>query len=108
MLLSNYSDINFILELDADTFIKLIDETIEIESVKRDDKIDEFLLHRWGYELDYMENPIGFEEYRKIALGRSEKTNKSKDKKSNEQLIKEIERIKKIDQEINGGEGRSL
>ena len=107
-MLSNYNDINFILELDADTFIKLIDETIEIESVKREDKIDEFLLHRWGYELSYMEKPIGFEEYRGIALGKNKKTTESKNQKSNEQLIKEIERIKKIDQEINGGEGRSL
>ena len=107
-MLSNYNDINFILELDADTFIKLIDETIEIESVKREDKIDEFLLHRWGYELNYMEKPIGFEEYRKIALGGNKKTTESKNQKSNEQLIEEIERIKKIDQEFNGGERRSL
>ena len=88
--------------MDADTFIKLIEETIEVESIKRDDKINELLLHRWGYELNYMEKPIGFEEYRELALGGNKKTTKSKNKQSNEELIKEIERIKKIDQELNG------
>lgn len=98
------------MELDAETFIEFIEETIRVENVKRDDKIDEFLLHRWGYELGsgYMERFISFKEYKENVLGGSDKTTESKSKKSNEQLIKEIERIKKIDQEINGGEGRSL
>lgn len=94
------------MDLDADTFIKLIEETIEVESIKREDKVNEFLLHRWGYELNYgMEKPIGFEEYRRIALGEDKKTTKSKNQQTNEELIEEIERIKKIDQELNGAKG---
>lgn len=93
------------MELDAETFIEFIEETIEVESIKREDKINEFLLHRWGYELDYMEKPISFEEYREIALGLNKKTTYSENQQTNEQLIEEIERIKKIDQELNGAKG---
>lgn len=52
-----------------------------------------------------MEKPISFEEYKKLALGGDKKTTYSENQQTNEQLIEEIERIKKIDQELNGAKG---
>lgn len=103
MLIKHYGSLDLIYELDGEDFIDFVYKAFEKENNRNKEKFEELLLHRWGYELNYgMERFVGFEEYRRIALGEDKKTAKSKNKQSNEELIKEIERIKKIDQELNG------
>lgn len=97
------------MSLDADTFIELVDKSIERDNLS----LEKMLLHRWGYELPFMETAMQFEEYKGLAFGTSlksvkESTSNSKDKdrlssKSNDEILKRIEEVKKIDQARNGG-----
>ena len=106
MLIKHYGSLDLIYELDGEDFIDFVYKAFEIEDNKNKEKLNEFLLHRWGYELNYgMERFVGFEEYRRIALGEDKKATNSKNQQTNEELIEEIERIKKIDQELNGAKG---
>lgn len=110
MLIKHYGSLDIIYELDGEDFIDFVYKAFEREDNRNKEKINEFLLHRWGYELNYgMEKPIGFEEYlreyRRIALDEDKKATSSKNQQTNEELIEEIERIKKIDQELNGAKG---
>lgn len=98
---------NYILGLDVEDFVELLDKAIEKEGDKNEREFDKFLLHRWGYELQFMEEPMQFSEYRNISLGLvSSDTNNSKNDKANvdnEDLIKRIEKLKKFDQARNAG-----
>lgn len=103
MLIKYYGSLDLIYDLDGEDFIHFVHKAFELEDNRNKEKFNEFLLHRWGYELNYgMEKVVGFEEYRRIALGEDRKTTGSKNQQTNEELIEEIERIKKIDQELNG------
>lgn len=104
--MSNYNDLNFIFNLDIEDFLDLVEEALRKEDLARKDKQEELLLHRWGYELMFMEKPIQFEEYKDIAFGKKKvKTNKYS-KEENEKLIEEMNRIKELDQRRSkeGGE----
>ena len=105
MLIKHYGSLDLIYELDGEDFIDFVYKAFERENNKNKEKFEELLLHRWGYEYPYMAKPVHFEEYRRIALGEDKKTTSSKNQQTNEELIEEIERIKKIDQELNGAKG---
>lgn len=104
--MSNYNDINFILDLEIDDFIGLREKLAEKEEKELEDKRDEFLLHRWGYELGHMEKVIQFEEYRDIAIGKkgNKRAKSNVDKISNEELIERINKIKDLDQKASKSE----
>lgn len=105
--MSNYSDIDFIMNLEVGDFIEMVEKSFERENEAAKLKRDELLLHRWGYELPFMEEVLTFNEYRDLAInntGKREDT-KSISKYTNDELIEKIERIREKDQaRATGGE----
>lgn len=89
----------FIFNLDTEDFLALLNKTFENDNKKFKDKQEELLLHRWGYEL-MVTTPISFEEYRMKALGvnKVDSVNKKYNKLNNDELAREIEMIKQMDQ----------
>ena len=67
MLLSNYSDMEYIYNLDVEDFIELV-VILKNKTIKEmEDKREEMLFHRWGYELPLMKEYITFADYKKLA-----------------------------------------
>lgn len=101
-MLSSYSDINYILSLDIEDFVELVIKAYDRQGDKNERELDTFLLHMWGYDLPHLSKYINFQEYRNIALDIKPKVNivtkKNNNKLTNEELIKEVEILKNIDQ----------
>lgn len=91
----------FIFNLDVEDFLGLVRKAFEVENKKREEKQDEFILHRWGYELPYMEKRMQLFEYRKLVFGEKPSGNKKKiaiEKHDNKELIDKINKLKEVDQ----------
>lgn len=74
---------SYVMSLDIESFLLLVNKAAE-------NRQEEALFNRWGYELPVTEKPISWEEYRKKYL----KTDKKKiDKTDNEKLKQDIRSI---------------
>lgn len=105
MLVKHYGSLDLIYELDGEEFVNFTFKAFEIDKKRNEEKIDELLLHRWGYELPFMEEPLDFNQYRNLALGEEpRKVNTQSSNETNEQLIERINKIKEIDQKVNRSE----
>lgn len=105
MLIKHYGSLDLIYELDGEDFIDFVYKAFEINNKINEEKIDELLLHRWGYELPFMEEVLDFNQYRSLALGEEpKKLNTQSSNETNEQLIERINKIKEIDQRVNRNE----
>ena len=103
-LLSNYSSVDFIFDLEVDDFLEVLNKSlerdkqrIEAENLERDNKVDEILVHLWGYQLPFLEKKISYGAYRDRILNESKPKAKIT-KQDNQMLIEEMERLKSIDQ----------
>lgn len=114
MIYSEYNDPQSVINMDLDEFSELLMALVKRKAKEREDKVVELTLHKWGYELPFMEKPKNFNEYLKDAglstasknseEGEAEVKGKKIDKQS---LIEEIERVRKIDQrQKQGGENK--
>lgn len=81
---------DYVFSLDVDDFIELMNTLNAKLLDKIEEKQEEMLFHRWGYELPLMKEYITFDAYKKLAY------KKPKQKVSEEESIKLIERIEAI------------
>lgn len=87
---------NYVFSLEPSDFIELINTLDDRLSKELQEKQDELLFHRWGYELPLMEKYISFKEYKDLVY---KKPKQSVSEADGIELIERIERIRKKHQE---------
>lgn len=100
MLLHRYNNIDYILNMNVDDGIEFI-----IVAYKKE--AEEFLYKQWLVNYANMDksNFTSFEDYKKKAF-KIKKTNTDNNKLNVEEIIKEAERIKEIDQASQKGDAK--
>lgn len=106
MLLSNYSDIDYVFSLDFEDFeklvLKLIESKIEEKKEEYEKDIEDKLYFRWVYEMPYLEQKISFQKYKELAFEKPKKKPKEYTEQENIKLIKRIEEVRKVHQGKTG------
>lgn len=108
MLLSNYSDLDYIFDLDFDDFKalveKMIESNLEEQREEYEKDIEDKLFFRWVFETTYMEKRPSFDEYKKMLIKKPKPKPKPKEitEEENIELIKRIEKVRKIHQGKSG------
>lgn len=81
---------NYVFSLEVDDFIELMN-TLNARLINElEQKQEELLFYRWGFELPLMKEYITFSDYKKLAY------KKPKQKVSEEESIEMIKRIEAI------------
>lgn len=89
LLLSRYSNVEFVLNLPCGDFIKQILKAREKDNEEKDYKMWLSLLPNMGKE-----NYISFDEFRN--LGKKKQANEIRTNKSDEEIIQDVEKILQI------------
>lgn len=93
----------FIFNLETEDFIDIVLKAFERHNNEQELRMEEMLLHQWGYQLfPLMEEPMSFEQYKSESMGAPRNPEKAKPSKgNNERLMNEIDRLKELDQRFH-------
>jgi len=92
LLLSNYNDMNYIMDLDVRDFMNLLNELYKDIHRETKDKQEERLFHTWGYMLPMMKEPMDYPTYKRKAMSR--RTGSRRKKSDYSGLIDRVEKIR--------------
>lgn len=100
-MLSNYSDLAYVFNLDVRDFIELVERMLASEVEKAEKEVENKLYFRWVMDMLFAEEPMNFQKYKERAFEQAQPKKQRVQKKveTSKEITDRFERISQAYQE---------